>query len=79
MHATPNDVLADLLPIVREIVAGDVSGDSDLMAMGLDSLGSLELSVRAEDELGLTCSMDDVFDAHSVDDLAHLLYARTQS
>lgn len=73
-----DEVLESLISIARQIVPGDVTAESDLMAMGLDSLGSLELSVSAQDDLGLDCSMDDVFSARSLGELAELLRTRTQ-
>lgn len=70
------DVTRTLLALTGEILQRQVTEDLDLLSAGMDSIGAMELAARLEEELGVLCSLTDIFDADSLADLARSLTGR---
>ncbi|MEV5606250.1 acyl carrier protein [Streptomyces sp. NPDC052299] len=77
---TANDlaskVLATVITAVRRVYSGEVDENLDLIAAGFDSLSSMELTTILEQELGVDCTLADIFDTTSLAELADLLVQR---
>ena len=78
MAHDPSTLLHALISMVGDIEPRPVDASTDLIASGFDSLASLELCTRIEDELMVPCTLDDVFEARTLTDLAAVLAARSQ-
>jgi acyl carrier protein len=73
---TAEHTMTTLLALAGEITRETITEDLDLLAAGLDSIGAMELAARLEEELGVLCTIEDVFDAPSLVDLARALTER---
>nr|WP_202533263.1 acyl carrier protein [Streptomyces sp. SID4923] len=77
---TANDlsskVLATVITAVQRVYSGEVDENLDLIAAGFDSLSSMELTTILEQELGVDCTLADIFDTTSLVELADLLVQR---
>ncbi len=78
---TTNHHLADrtrdvVLSVAREISSHEVNEDLDLISAGFDSIATMELASRLEDELGVPCTIEDVFETRSLAELAQTLAHR---
>ena len=65
-----------VLGIARQISQEPVGEDQDPITAGFDSIATMELAARLEEELGVDCSFEDVLDASSFGDLARTLIRR---
>jgi acyl carrier protein len=71
-------------PVLRAVLAaaGEVAGLAEVdetldpVAAGFDSVSIMELAARLEDELGVDCTLEDVFESASLAELAGLLTRR---
>lgn len=72
----PSMVLAAVLTAARRVHSGDVDETLDLIAAGFDSLAAAELTTILEQELGVDCTLADIFDTTSLAELAELLVQR---
>lgn len=69
-------VLAEVLVKARGVIGQELVADADPIASGFDSIASLQLAAGLEEELGVVCTLEDVFDALSFSALADLLTQR---
>jgi acyl carrier protein len=70
-------VLAAVLAAAGQVAAlPEVDETLDPVAAGFDSVAIMELAARLEDELGVDCTLEDVFDSASLAALADLLTRR---
>lgn len=69
-------VLSDLVTLAQGIHSGVVTPTTPMIDLGFDSLASLELAIRVEDELDIACTLEDVLDAVDLNELAAILLAR---
>jgi acyl carrier protein len=69
-------VLASVLAKARSVIGRDLAADADPIAAGFDSIASLQLAAGLEEELGVGCTLEDVFDALSFSALADVLTRR---
>ena len=53
--------------------------DDDLFSIGLDSIGIIHLSAKIEQIFGITTSIRDLYNTHSLIDLANLITSSNQS
>jgi acyl carrier protein len=65
-----------VLALAREITQEDMTEDFDPVSAGLDSIATMELAARLEEELGVPCTIEDVFDTPSLAALARSLAQR---
>ena len=65
-----------VLGLAREVSQEQVSEDMDPVAAGFDSIAAMELAMRLEEELGVDCTLEDVFDAASFAELTATLVRR---
>ncbi len=65
-----------VLDVAREISREDVSEDLDPITAGFDSISTMELATRLEEELGVDCTIEDVFETGSLAELAQTLAER---
>lgn len=69
-------VLASILAKARGLIGRESAADTDPIAVGLDSIASLQLAAGLEEELGVECTLEDIFDALSFSGLAEVLTRR---
>jgi acyl carrier protein len=69
-------VLTSVLDRARGVSGTEQAADADPIRAGFDSIASLRLAAALEDELGVDCSLEDVFDAQSFGALADVLVQR---
>lgn len=69
-------VLTSVLDTARSIFGQELTADADPIGAGFDSITSLQLAATLEEELGVDCTLEDVFDASSFAALADLLTQR---
>ncbi|WP_284747929.1 acyl carrier protein [Amycolatopsis sp. RTGN1] len=62
----------------RAVIGQDVTVDADPMTVGFDSIASLQLAAALEEDLGIECTSEDVFDAPSFGALADVLVQRLE-
>jgi acyl carrier protein len=77
--ATPDlkvRVLAAVLAAAGQAFQQDVAADLDPIAAGFDSISAMELAAVLDQELGVDCTLEDVFDAPSLGALADVLVQR---
>ena len=67
-----------VVALAREIAEKDLDENLDPLSAGLDSIATMELAVRIEEELGVPCSIEDVFDTPSLATLARSLAERIE-
>ena len=77
-QAEDSQVLIHLLQMAEDIQAVPLSLDTNLVEAGFDSLASLELATRIEDELAVPCTIDDILDTPTLRGLGALVTAREQ-
>ena len=68
-----------VLVLAREVSQDEIAADMDPINAGFDSIATMELAARLEEELGVECSFEDVLDAPSFGDLARTLTRRLDS
>lgn len=71
-------------PVVRGIIAAvanidpsDVALDAELSALGLDSLGVMEVLFRCEDHFGRSILSSDTPEVHTIQDIVALVGSTT--
>jgi acyl carrier protein len=67
-----------VLALAREITQEEMTEDVDPLSAGLDSIATMELAARIEEELGIPCTIEDVFDTPSFAALAQSLAQRIE-
>jgi acyl carrier protein len=67
-----------VMALAREITQEEMTEDLDPVSAGLDSIGTMELAARIEEELGVPCSIEEVFDTPSLAELARSLAQRIE-
>jgi acyl carrier protein len=80
--ATPDlkvRVLTAVLTAARQAFRQDVDADLDPIAAGFDSISAMELAAVLDQELGVDCTLEDVFDAPSLGALADVLVQRIEA
>jgi acyl carrier protein len=55
-----------VLNIARTITQQEVDENLDPLSAGLDSIATMELAARIEEELGVPCSIEEVFETPSL-------------
>ncbi|MFJ3338673.1 acyl carrier protein [Streptomyces sp. NPDC086766] len=78
--ATGNDlsqqVLTAVLAAARRVHHEDVDETLDPVSAGFDSIAAVEMASLLEEELGVDCTIVDIFDTTSLAELAALLVQR---
>ena len=75
-----NDVEQKVFDIISEIVNNDnMSMDDDLFSIGIDSIGIIHLSAKIEQVFGVTISIRDLYNTHSLIDLSNLISCSNQT
>jgi acyl carrier protein len=74
--ALRSQVLTAVLDAGRQAFRQDVTEDLDPIAAGFDSISAMELAALLEEKLGVTCTLEDIFDATSLGALTDLLVGR---
>lgn len=69
-------VLTSVLATARSVFGRELAADVDPIAAGFDSIAALQLAAVLEEELGVDCTLEDVFDASSFAALAGVLAQR---
>jgi acyl carrier protein len=69
-------VLTEVLGSARQVYSGEVDETLDPIAAGFDSFTATEMAVSLEDQLGVDCTLADIFDTTSLAELATLLADR---
>lgn len=69
-------VLTSVLDAAGTVFGQELTADADPIAAGFDSIAALQLAAALEEELGVPCSLEDVFDAPSFAALADVLAQR---
>lgn len=69
-------VLASVLDTARSVFGRELAADADPIGAGFDSIASLQLAAILEEQLGVDCTLEDVFDATSFAALADVLAQR---
>lgn len=69
-------VLTAVLDAARQAFRRDVDETLDPIAAGFDSISAMELAGVLEENLGVDCTIEDVFDATSLAALADILVQR---
>lgn len=72
-------VLTSVLASARSVFGRELGADVDPIAAGFDSIAALQLAAALEEGLGVSCSLEDVFDAPSFAALADLLVQRIET
>jgi acyl carrier protein len=72
-------ILTSILDTARSVSGQELVADADPVAAGFDSIESLQLAAVLEEELGVDCTLEDVFDAPSFAALADVLVQRIDS
>jgi acyl carrier protein len=67
-----------VLAIAREITQEEMDEEFDPVSAGLDSIATMELAARIEEELGVPCTIEDVFETPSLAELARSLAERIE-
>ena len=70
------DVVAELLQVLRGVVGAEVGADEPLMDAGLDSLGMVEFKNAVENRLGLSLPVTAVFDYPTISALAGYIHSQ---
>jgi acyl carrier protein len=65
-----------VLNIARAITQQEVDENLDPLSAGLDSIATMELAARIEEELGVPCSIEEVFETPSLAALGRTLADR---
>jgi acyl carrier protein len=65
-----------VLALASEITREEMTEDLDPVTAGFDSIATMELAARIEEELGIPCTIEDVFDSTSLAELARSLALR---
>ncbi|MFL6138294.1 MAG: acyl carrier protein [Frankiaceae bacterium] len=68
--------LGTVLDIARQVAQGQVDEGMDPITAGFDSIATMELAMRLEEELGVDCTLEDVLDSPSFGELARTLVRR---
>ncbi|MFI9811252.1 acyl carrier protein [Saccharothrix variisporea] len=69
-------VLASVLAAARQAFRTDVDPTLDPIEAGFDSIAAMGMAGTLEQELGVECAIEDVFDTTSLAELADLLVQR---
>lgn len=71
-------VLSSVLEAAHTVFGQELAADWDPIALGFDSIAALQLAAVLEEELGVDCTLEDVFDAASFTALADVLTERIE-
>ncbi len=75
-----NEIEKKVFDIISKISNNsNISMDDDLFSIGLDSIGIIHLSAKIEQIFGITTSIRDLYNTHSLIDLANLITSSNQS
>lgn len=75
-----NDVEQKVFDIISEITNNDnMSMSDDLFSIGLDSIGIIHLSSKIEQVFGVTISIRELYNTHSLIDLSNLIACSNQT
>ena len=75
-----NDIEQKVFDIISKISNNDnISMDDDLFSIGLDSIGIIHLSAKIEQIFGVTILIRDLYNTHSLIDLANLITCSNQT
>lgn len=69
-------VLTSVLDAARGVSGQELAANADPIAAGFDSIAALQLAAGLEEELGVDCTLEDVFDAPTFGALADVLTQR---
>ncbi|GIM88041.1 acyl carrier protein [Salinispora arenicola] len=69
-------VLTSVLDTAHSVFGQELAAEIDPITAGFDSIASLQLASVLEEELGVDCTLEDVFDASSFAGLADTLAER---
>jgi acyl carrier protein len=72
-------VLASVLATARDAHGKDVDETLDPIAAGFDSISAIKMASELEEELGVDCTLEDIFDTTSLGELATLLAKRVEA
>lgn len=72
-------VLGSVLDAAHSVFGQELAADWDPIAVGFDSIAALQLAAVLEEELGVDCTLEDVFDASTFATLADVLTERIES
>ncbi|WP_405392035.1 acyl carrier protein [Streptomyces sp. NBC_01102] len=67
-----------VVSVASGICDAELAVDTDLIAFGFDSIEMIQLAGRLSEELGVTCSIEDVFETTSLGELARILEQRIE-